>query len=272
MLGHRDIPGIVLHSGTWLIRRSLQVTSLAWHIWVDLPGDVVFESITQSFHNKAEWEEYNRPEIAVTYTPERLARVLRVDPAAPLTEEIQAGFKERLDAHGANILLKQAGERIEREGLHLGEMREAPVSEDPDRVTLEVRPARPDDYPRVRELIPLASPEWYEDTLAAPQSNVLLVETSQREIIAYSQAWVDPVTGEPEVFAPLVLPQWQERDLGIDRRLWPYSLEYLAGEGYTEATLRLPATSTESRAFVERKGARLVEERAGLRVYLVRTS
>lgn len=59
---------------------------------------------------------------------------------------------------------------------------------------------------------------------------------------------------------------------GVGRYLWNRSVKFLRGLGHTHATCVTLGTNTRARLFVERKGAKLVEERDGLRVYRVRTS
>ena len=62
---------------------------VAVHVWVELPGDVVFESITQQFFDRTEYYRVMQNQSIASYTPEDLAEMFDLENWT-LTSEIAA--------------------------------------------------------------------------------------------------------------------------------------------------------------------------------------
>ncbi len=59
-------------TGSW---EAIRGAGVAPHLWVEM-GDVVFESITQHFYDRADYYRQNRNEVLLTYTPDEVDELL----------------------------------------------------------------------------------------------------------------------------------------------------------------------------------------------------
>lgn len=112
-------------AGSWLGTVDRKGAAAATHFWVELPGDVVFESVTQEFYSRRSYYNTIQPQAVRSYSPEELAAALGVELRDHTLEEADPAFQEPLLASCSIDILANL---IERERLRLRRAGLAPTA------------------------------------------------------------------------------------------------------------------------------------------------